>query len=352
MDDFEDDNILMEVLGRFERQRAFQCNLIAQSGGSVDPNQPGRLEFILQPYRDETNSKFKVTERIYNARMRQTGNFIDRPQLVPALQDGLVRAINQVLDQDMAEGDRLYFTVASNRLTHNFSGWGLTAADWRRGGHRMDQLFNCLSDALNSNESFEMNDTFQVSITRVWAMERGSGTRRRLKPGHKKKETFKLIKRTVVRIKNKDQKCAARAIVVAKAKLENHPRESTIRQGGRLQTVLAESLHQDAGVPDGPCGYQELKKFQAVLPGYRVIVIYGGRQYQCVAFSPASPNKKDLVLLHDDDHYDAVTSLPGFFGTSYFCAHCLKPYDNEGHHRCPFKRNVVCVVVNRDVKDI
>ena len=47
-----------------------------------------------------------------------------------------------------------------------------------------------------------------------------------------------------------------------------------------------------------------------------------------------SPSQKQLVLLYDDGHYDVVTSLPGFFGTSYFCARCLKPYDNQGHHAC------------------
>ena len=43
---------------------------------------------------------------------------------------------------------------------------------------------------------------------------------------------------------------------------------------------------------------------------------------------------KALVLLYDDGHYDVITSLPGFFGTSYFCMRCLKPYDNQGPHAC------------------
>ena len=29
-----------------------------------------------------------------------------------------------------------------------------------------------------------------------------------------------------------------------------------------------------------------------------------------------------------------ITRLPGFFGTSYVCAHCWKPYNTEGMHRC------------------
>ena len=29
-----------------------------------------------------------------------------------------------------------------------------------------------------------------------------------------------------------------------------------------------------------------------------------------------------------------ITKLPGFFGNSYFCARCLKPYNTEGKHAC------------------
>ena len=46
------------------------------------------------------------------------------------------------------------------------------------------------------------------------------------------------------------------------------------------------------------------------------------------------PSQKQLVPLYNDGHYNVITSLPGFFGTSYFCTRCLKPYDNQGHHAC------------------
>ena len=50
------------------------------------------------------------------------------------------------------------------------------------------------------------------------------------------------------------------------------------------------------------------------------------------SFGP--PSQKQLIFLYSDGHYNVITSLPGFFGTSYFCARCLKPYDNQGHHAC------------------
>ena len=41
-----------------------------------------------------------------------------------------------------------------------------------------------------------------------------------------------------------------------------------------------------------------------------------------------------MVLLYDTEHYDVITTLRGFFGNRNFCARCLKPYNNEGHHAC------------------
>ena len=41
-----------------------------------------------------------------------------------------------------------------------------------------------------------------------------------------------------------------------------------------------------------------------------------------------------LGLLHEDEQYDALTSLQGLFGKSYFCPHCLKAYDHLGEHAC------------------
>ena len=45
-----------------------------------------------------------------------------------------------------------------------------------------------------------------------------------------------------------------------------------------------------------------------------------------------------MILLHHQGHYDVITRLPGFFGSSYVCAHCWKPYNTEGKHRCNKKK--------------
>ena len=97
--------------------------------------------------------------------LSQRGNLIPDQNITEALQEGLRRAVNQVLvtTPDLNDQDRLYFTIASNRLHNNFQGWGLRAGEWRQGGERVEALFRRLAQALNSNEQFEMDDSFQLS---------------------------------------------------------------------------------------------------------------------------------------------------------------------------------------------
>ena len=125
-----------------------------------------------------------VHERHFNTRLRQTGNFVDSPHVVQALQDGLQRAIQHVLSTtpNMNDQDRLYFTLKSNRLTSNFQGWGLCVSEWREGETRLDALLNRLAQAFNSNEQFRH-------------APRGTGKPRRLKPGHQNLKIFKQKKK-------------------------------------------------------------------------------------------------------------------------------------------------------------
>jgi hypothetical protein len=51
--------------------------------------------------------------------------------------------------------------------------------------------------------------------------------------------------------------------VVAKAKFDKDPHYEAIRKPNRaMQSRLARELHESAGVPLGPCGIPEVKKFQ------------------------------------------------------------------------------------------
>ena len=336
----DEDDLCQEALDRFERQRAFQTSLLQQSGGGLDTPAKGAFEFKLDKYVDRRSTRMGVHERHFNTRLRQTGNLIPDQNITEALQDGLRRAVNQVLTTtpDLDDQDRLYFTIGSNRLHNNFQGWGLRAGEWREGGDRVEALFHRLAQALNSNEQFEMDDSFQLSITQVHHAPQGTGRPRRGKPGHPTMQMLTAKKNSVIRIQNDDELYCARALVVAKARLDQHPKWESIRKGKPLQRTLALDLHHEAKVPLGPCSYEALTAFSKApsLAGYQILLEDAHRSYHITTFG--GTQDKPLILLHHQGHYDVIIRLPGFFGSSYVCAHCWKPYDHEGRHRCTKKK--------------
>ena len=201
-----DDDICEEALNQWE-----------QSGGGLDPSAQVTFQFDLEPFVNRKSDRMGVQERHFKTQLRQRGNLMPGQNITQALQDGLRRAVDQVLTTtpDLHDQDRLYFTIASDRLHNNFQGWGLRAGEWRRDTERVEALFQRLAQALNSNEQFEMDDSFQVSITQVHHAPQGTGRPRRGKPGHPTMTMLTANKNSVIRIINDDQLCCARALVVA-----------------------------------------------------------------------------------------------------------------------------------------
>ena len=72
-------------------------------------------------------------------------------------------------------------------------------------------------------------------------------------------------------------------------------------------------LHEEAHVPPGPCGYEELTKFSKApsLYNYQIVLVDADRAYHVKSFE--RPLSKELILLHEKGHYDVITSLPGSF---------------------------------------
>ena len=289
MELYEEDQALVDALDAFETerfannaeayyeareaQRDYQRNLIQQQGGQIDPNQPGRFIFELQPLSQDRNRRFGIEERRYQANLRQEGNIIDH--IAPTLRDGLQNAIQQLIEQrNVPDNHRVYFDLFSDRLRdQSYCGNGLVAADWRNSTRMVDQIFQHLQSALNSNESFEMNDTFRLEVTTVAPrVVRGTGKPRRKKIGYLGAEDFLLKNRSVIKINNpNDKMCAAHAIVAAKATVDLPPRHGTRRQltktekgvSDRPQQQAAYRLTRQAGVPEDTAAWQEeLKNFK------------------------------------------------------------------------------------------
>ena len=131
-DEEEEDALLDQAMEDFERQQGFQTQLLQQSSGGIHPKIPvGTFEFGLQSYVDRRSAKMGVRERHFTTRLLQTGNFVDSPHVVQALQNGLQRAMDRVLTTipNLHNEDGLYFTLSSNRPTSIVNGCRLRAGE-------------------------------------------------------------------------------------------------------------------------------------------------------------------------------------------------------------------------------
>jgi len=299
------------------------------------------IKFTLQPFRDRQTTRFHVRERVFQTTMQQTGNFRSPRELMTALEEGLREAVQNVLEQDTdaQDTDRLYFDIGSSRLSSNYRSWGLRVKTWREDPRIVQAGFAHLASALNSNESFTLDDTFTVNITRARDPVLGTGKQKGkaqpMKPGHKDSAVLVDRKKSIIKIKNKDEKCGARALATAQAIFENHPQVEKIKKGRNIQEDLAVQLHYEAKVPFGPYGIEELKKFQKVRTQYRIVVVNVKENHRCIDFG--EEGKPILALEYNDGHFNVITSLKGYFRTSYFCPTCLKGYQDQTKHNCQGK---------------
>ena len=112
--------------------------------------------------------------------------------------------------------------------------------------------------------------------------------------------------------RTREHLCCARALVTARAKLENHWQWRAFQQGGALQLSAATQLHATTGEPLGVCRDAELKQFAAhsSMVDYIIVVVDADRNFETFAYGSGP---KHLGLLHEGHHYDVIESLPVFF---------------------------------------
>ena len=300
------------------------------------------LEFTLNPFVDRHSPALGVRERHFRTTLQRRAEVPIRSDLEVEIVTALLRAIDEALKQDNLDpNDRLYFSVSSDRLPNVYTGYGLRVRDWKEGNDRVDGVLGDLAKHLNSQEQFGLDDSFQLSLTQVLDAPRGSRPQY-YRPGQRNQAAFRLLKKSILRINNRDNLCCARAIVTAKAYVDPHPKWESFKRGFKIQTLEAKRLHAEVDVPIGPCGYDELDRFAQApsLFGYQLLLVDAKRQYKVSTFG--LPQDKQIALYYNDGHYDVITTLPGFFGKSYVCAHCNSPYDAKGKHRCKESNTCSC----------
>ena len=198
-----------------------------------------------------------------------------------------------------------------------------------------EKVLSHVEKVVQSNEEFRLNDTVTIDITHV-EMPQGSG-RSRLKRTTYDIRDYLKKKKSIITINNKDDLCLARALAVSIARIEKDPQYNRMLDSKcNVQRERAFDLHEAANVPLGPCGLDEVEQFQQHLVNYQITVVSGDHN-NSIIYPPEPPGtdeKPTISLYYHNNHFDVITSLPGFLNRSHFCHRCHKPYDHTTSHLC------------------
>ena len=168
--------------------------------------------------------------------------------------DDLLTSILSDMTACMADRDQIRFVIHSPQLNIPIS---LPFMPLKELTPR--RLMFEIERVLQSHEGFGLGDDLHINLIHV-KMPSGSGNENRKRCGVNL-QTRLSRKRCIVAIKNKDELCAARAIVTAIAKLEGFPNYRAYKNGYSVQRTMALDLHHSAGVPLTPWGIEEMKLF-------------------------------------------------------------------------------------------
>lgn len=203
---------------------------------------------------------------------------------------------------------------------------------------------------LNSQQQFLLDDSFLIEVDFT---ESESGRCVTNVPVLLRNKLLKL--RCVLPIRNSDDICLARALVVAKTYADHtHERKKRekktklvsyqrLHQRKKEQTKAAKKLIKRAGLEERAFSIADIPRFEEVLTDYQIIVV-GTAQLNCIIYKSVARKKKKILLLLHSNHFDVLKSLPAWFRKSYWCFECDVGYDMRTQHRCEFKCNACCRV--------
>ena len=161
-----------------------------------------------------------MTATDHTVRFNNVLNELDLIESYERTQTIFEHLLNDVT-QDMNEKDQVRFVLRSEQLDTPISIPFMTVEQLTT-----ERVFSQIERVIQSNRDFRLNDTVTVDIIHVEAPQ-GSGKSRRKRDILDIRE-YLHKKRSIITIRNNDNLCLARALVVSIAKIENAPNYRTL----------------------------------------------------------------------------------------------------------------------------
>ena len=212
-----------------------------------------------------------------------------------------------------------------------------------------DIILERVEFVLQSSQSVPVDEELLISVA-VIRMFQGSG---HLKMTNVEEE--RIRKRSLITIKNVDNLCLARAVVVAKAWMDStnnvHDKEKqkyfkSIKDHRiKLQQREAQNLLNKVGLSSNKAGeIGDIRKFEKHLNiSISVISSFAGNQrlYRGCNFYNVPISRRVNLYHHYTDyprchkgHYDVITSVNAIMNCKEYCDECHKAFNVKTQHKC------------------
>ena len=294
---------------------------------SDEPLLPEKDFYEKESVTKHKSKKFRMTATDHTIRFNNVLSELDLIESYERTFAIFEHLLNDVT-RDMNEKDQVRFVLRFDQLDTPISLPFMAAEQLTT-----ERVFSQIERVIQSNRDFRLNDTVTIDMIHVEAPQ-GSGRSKRTTLNIRE---YLHKKGSVITIKNNDNLCLARALVVAIAKIEKDPKYKILADSRWVpQQTKAMELHRAANVPFGPCGLAEVKMFQKYLTNYEINIVSGNHN-DSIIYPPEPSTSNDVTPIYlylHDNHYDVITSMPGFLSTSYYCRKCNKSYCKNTDHLC------------------
>ena len=292
------------------------------------------MSFEIKPHilrtRELRSKKFNAIQNITYVRfdVPDVSN-VDIGDIFLQLMIAISDVLNQVLPDDVQDGDRVRISIDANdldtRINLPFVRYDLLD---------LDDIEYILRKVAQSKKSFFLGDNILFDIIHV-KLPSGGGARSRDRQIDVK--SWLKSSQKVVTVAGDDY-CLSRSLILSKAKVDGISGKDWINLrkdvGGRQFREAAKLCLDACVIPKIGigCDFDDLKKFQDFLSDYQIVVV-SASNLKTPIFSGPARDKKIYIHFHEN-HFDSLLSIRAFLKADYYCTVCQVGFINLGEHRC------------------
>lgn len=209
---------------------------------------------------------------------------------------------------------------------------------------RFMNIVQSYKDVAYSDQQKQQKFTLTVQVA---DLIKGGRKRKRLNPNQPDNqprtsssnefEEHCTTKKSIRVVKNDDNFCLLRAIIVAKAYADKENNAYLLlRKNNKKMKKRLDKMCKDLNITNTQCGLNEVKKIEQYLEDYQIMIIdqEGVLEPEPLYLNETRIFKKHLYLSFTGNHFNVITSMEAFRNRSYYCHLCKVAYNNLGHHTC------------------